>query len=318
MNTMKAVQISRYGHEDALALVDVPRPVPGPGQVLIKIHAAGVNYYDIKIREGWLSGFFPLAFPHTMGNDFAGEVVELGAGATKCKVGDRIYGLITAFHGGTYAEYLAVDESIVRKAPDNMSYVEAASLPMPGLSALIAVHNLANLQPGQSLLYHGGAGGVGCYAIQMAKQIGANVIATCSAGNADFVRRLGADTVVDYSTTDFRSVAKDIDAVIDPIGGETNLRTFEVMRRGGVIVVVLRNDPVEMQHRERLCQQHQVEVKVLAFDLYPEGLDALRQQVEAGCLKAPVEHVFPLDQAVEAHKLMQGRHFRGRIVLEMN
>ncbi len=315
---MKAVQIAHYGNEDALQVVDVPRPVPAPGQILIKIHAAGVNYYDIKIREGWLSGFFPLNFPHTLGNDFAGEVVELGTGVTQFAVGDKVYGLITAFQGGTYTEYLAVDAAIIRKMPANTTYLEAASLPMSALSALLAIRDLANLQPGQTFLYHGGASSVGSHAIQMAKNVGAKVIATCSADNIDYVRALGADTVIDYNATDFRTIAKDVDVAVDAIGGETNTRTFEVMRRGGIMVVVLRNDPIEMANRERLCQEYGVEVKILAFDLMPDGLDVLREQVEAGHLKPHVEHVFPLSEVAAAHKLIAGRHFAGRIVLDMD
>ncbi len=317
MNTMKAVQINRYGHDDVLEINDVPVPRPGPGQVLVKIHAAGINYYDIKIREGWLQGFFTLRFPHTLGNDFAGEVVETGEDVTDFAVGDRVFGMITVMHGGTYAQYLAVDAAHIRKMPEGLNYAEAASLPMPGLSALIAVDKLANIQNGHSLLYHVGAGGVGAMSIQMAKSRGAHVIATCSAPNVEFVREIGADEVLDYNTMDFRSVAREVDAAIDPIGGDTNLRTFEVMKRGGVIVVVLRNDPVEMANRERLCQEHQVEVKVLAFDLFPEGLDLLRDQVHAGQLKPVVKHVFPLQEAAAAHRLIQGRHFAGRLVLDM-
>lgn len=317
MTTMKAVQISRYGDEDVLEYVDVPRPTPQAGQALVKINAAGLNYYDIKIREGWLQGFFPLQMPHIMGNDFAGEIVALGEGAGRFQVGDKVYGLITVMHGGTYAEYLAVDENLIRGMPHNSTYLEAASLPMPGLSGLIAMHDLANIQAGQRLLYHGGAGGVGVMSIQIAKARGAYVIATCSANNMDFVRELGADEVIDYNGVDFREVAKDIDVAVDTIGGDTNLRTFDCMKPGGKIVVVLRNDPVEMQNRERLCQEHQVEVKILAFDTYPEGLDTLRTMVENGNLKPKVKHVYALKQVREAHQLLQGRHFSGRIVLDI-
>ncbi|MDX2160299.1 MAG: NADP-dependent oxidoreductase [bacterium] len=314
---MQAVQIKHYGSDDALELVEVERPNPAAGQVLVKVHAAGVNYYDIKIREGWLSSFFPLNFPHTLGNDFAGEVVEVGEGVTDFKVGDKVYGLITVMHGGTYAQYLAVDAGIVRKMPANIRYTDAASLPMAGLSGLIVVRNLAELQKDQTLLYHGGAGGVGVMSIQMAKHIGAKVIATASAENHEYVRSLGADEVIDYKTQDFSTLCKDVDAAVDPIGGDTNLRTFSVMRRGGRIVVVLRNDPVEFQNRERLCQEHGVEVKVLAFDVYPEGLDTLRDLVEAGHVKPQVKHVFSLREAQKAHQLIQARHFAGRIVLEV-
>jgi NADPH:quinone reductase-like Zn-dependent oxidoreductase len=314
---MQAVQIRQYGGDEVLELVECPKPSAGPGQLLVKIHAAGVNYYDVKIREGWLRQFFPLQFPHTLGNDFAGVVEEVGEGVTGFQPGDRVFGLITVFHGGTYAEYLAVDASLVRHAPANMPLDEAAGLPMVGLTALIALVQLGNLQRGQRVLIHAGSGAVGGAAIQLAKHMGAHVVATCSACNTDFLYTLGADEVVDYTSTDFRTIAKDIDLAVDVIGGDTNMRTFEVMRRGGTIAVVLRNDPVEMANRERLCQEHGVEVKVVAFDTWPEGLDTLRELAEAGHLHGNVQSVFPLSEARAAHQLSQSRHARGKIVLKV-
>jgi NADPH:quinone reductase-like Zn-dependent oxidoreductase len=313
--TMRAVQIARYGGDDVLEVAEVARPVPRPGQVLVKIAGAGVNYYDVKIREGWLSQFFPLNFPHTLGNDFAGTVEAVGEGVTGYHPGDAVFGLITVFHGGTYAEYLAVDATLVRTVPTNLPLHEAAAMPMVYLTAWIALVDHGQIQPGMNVLVHAGAGGVGGAAIQLAKHFGAKVYATCSTRNCDFVYSLGADEVIDYAESDFRHVVKEIDLAVDVIGGDTNLRTFEVMRPGGTIAVVLRNDPVEMANRERLCAEHGVSVKVVAFDTVPERLDTVRELAEAGAIHANVQQTFPLEQAREAHKIAQTRHTRGRIVL---
>lgn len=313
--TMKAVQINQYGGDEVLQVVDVPLPAPGPDEVLVKIHAAGLNYYDIKIRNGWLSRFFPLRFPHTLGNDFAGEVVAKGDNVSQFEVGDRVYGMITVFHGGTYAEYITIPANIIRKAPANMSYEEAAALPMVMMTAYIALAELGELKEGDNVLVHGGSGGVGAACVQIAKHMGATVYATCSAENMERVKQLGADVVIDYKTTDFRDVCQDIDIVMDPIGGETNLHSYEVMRPGGTIAVVLREDPVEMANRDALSKQYGVEVKVVAFDLRPDLLDVVREMVESGDFDANIKHSLPLSEAQQAHRILQTMHPGGRIVL---
>lgn len=316
-DTMKAVQIQKYGGDEVLEYVETQRPAPGPGQVLVNIHAAGLNYFDVKIREGWLREFFPVTLPHILGTDFAGEVVALGEGATTYEVGDRVYGMITPFQGGTYAEYLAVDERIIRPAPANVDFVEAAGLPLVGVTAWIALVDLGQIKEGHNVLVHAGSGAVGGATIQLARYFGANVVATCSGRNLDFVRTLGAGTVIDYTTTDFREAVGDVDIAVDVIGGDTNLRTYEVMRPGGTIAVVLRNDPVEIANRERLCQEYGVSVKVVAFDLIPEYLDNVRELVEAGHMHGNVQSVFPLSEARQAHQISQTRHARGKIVLKV-
>jgi NADPH:quinone reductase-like Zn-dependent oxidoreductase len=276
---MKAVQINQYGGDEVLEVVEVPVPTPGPDDVLVKIHAAGLNYYDVKIRNGWLSRFFPLRFPHTLGNDFAGEVVAKGDNVSQFEIGDRVYGMITVFHGGTYAEYISVPANIIRKAPANVSLEEAAALPMVMMTAWIALAELGELKEGDNVLVHGG------------------------------------DVVIDYKTTDFREVCKDIDIVMDPIGGETNLHSYEVMRPGGTIAVVLREDAVEMANREPLSKKYDVEVKVVAFDLRPDLLDTVRDVVESGEYDANIKHSLSLDEARQAHQILQTMHPGGRIVL---
>jgi NADPH:quinone reductase-like Zn-dependent oxidoreductase len=316
-DTMNAVIIRQYGGDEVLEYTAVPKPTPGPGEVLVKIHAAGLNYYDVKIRSGWLHRFFPLRFPHILGNDFAGEVTAVGENVSDYRPGDKVYGMITAFHGGTYAEYLAVPADLIRRAPANMSYEEAAALPMVYLTAWIALVELGELKAEQNVLVHGGSGGVGAACIQIAKHVGANVYATCSAENMEQVRALGADTVIDYQTSDFRTLCKEIDVAMDPIGGQTNLDTYEVMRPGGTIAVVLREDKLEMENRERLSQQYGVTVKVVAFDLRPDLLDTVRELAEDGRINPNIRHIFPLHEARAAHQILQTTHPGGRIVLKV-
>ena len=314
---MKAVQIQDYGDAGALVLADAAMPVAGPGQVLVRVAAASVNPFDIKVRSGWLRGFFPLPMPHTLGTDFAGQVVEVGAGVDKLQVGQRVFGMLTPMHGGTYAEYLAVDAAMVRPSPKTLSDIDAAALPLAGVTAMISVAELAQVRPGQTVLVHGAGGGVGGAAVMIAKSLGARVVATCGTDKVDHVRTLGADTVIDYQKGDFREQIRDLDAVIDPIGGEVNLRSYEVLRRGGTLVVILRNDPIEMTNREVLSAKHGVIVKEVAYDLRPDLLDRVAELADSGVLRANVHTVMPLAQAADAQRLSEAGHARGKIVLSI-
>jgi len=312
---MKAVQIQDYGDAAALVLADAAMPVAGPGQVLVRVAAASVNPFDIKVRSGWLRGFFPLPMPHTLGTDFAGQVVEVGAGVDKLRVGQRVFGMLTPMHGGTYAEYLAVDAAMVRPSPKTLSDIDAAALPLAGVTAMISVAELAQVHPGQTVLVHGAGGGVGGAAVMIAKSLGARVVATCGTDKVDHVRALGADIVIDYQKGDFREQLRDVDAVIDPIGGEVNLRSYEVLRRGGTLVVILRNDPIEMANREALSAKHGVIVKEVAYDLRPDLLDRVAELADSGALRANVHTVLPLAQAADAQRVSETGHARGKIVL---
>jgi len=314
---MKAIQIKDYGDASALIVAELPTPVPAAGQVRIDVGAASVNPFDVKVRNGWLRGFFPLPMPYTLGTDFAGVVSATGDGVTTLAVGDRVFGMLTPMHGGTYAQQIVIDERLARPAPASLSDVEAAALPLVGVTALIAVAELARVEPGQRVLVHGAGGGVGGAAVMLAKDRGATVIATCGADKRELVRSLGADVVIDYTRGDFCASAGVVDAVIDPIGGDTNLRSYQALKRGGTMVVVLRNDQAEMANRERLSQQHGVVVKEVAYDLRPELLDTIRELADRGALKANVQTVLPLAQAAQAHRLIQSGHTRGKIVLKV-
>ncbi len=314
---MKAVQIQNYGGLDALEVRDVPTPTPGPGQALIRIRAAGVNPFDVKIRSGWLAAFYPLTLPHTLGCDYAGEVVEVGEGVTTLAPGQKVFGLVTPMQGGTYAEYLAVDAGLVRPMPAVLSFEDAAALPMVGQTALFALTTLGGLQPGQTVFVHAGSGGVGGAAIQIAKALGARVAATTSTANVEAVKALGADQVIDYKTTDFRTVLKDVDLAIDTVGGEANLATYEVMKPGGAILVVLRGDKTEMENREAMSARYGCQVKVVMFDNEPQLLDTLRDMAERGALSANVRTVLPLEEVKAAHTLSASGRAVGKIVLKV-
>ena len=314
---MKAIQIKDYGDASALMVAELPTPAPAAGQVRIDVRAASVNPFDVKVRNGWLRGFFPLPMPYTLGTDFAGVVSATGDGVTTLAVGDRVFGMLTPMQGGTYAQQIVIDERLARRAPAGLSDVDAAALPLVGVTALIAVAELARVERGQRVLVHGAGGGVGGAAVMLAKDRGATVIATCGTDKCELVRSLGADVVIDYTSGDFCASAGIVDVVIDTIGGDTNLRSYQALKRGGTMVVVLRNDQQEMSNRERLSQQHEVAVKEVAYDLRPDLLDTVRELAERGALKANVQTVLPLAQAAEAHRMIESGHTRGKIVLKI-
>lgn len=314
---MKAVVISEFGGPEVLTLRDdIPRPPMAlHNEVMVEIHAAGINPFECKLRRGFLKSMFPFSFPHILGNDVAGVVVAKGFDVSELDVGDRVYGLIDPMRSGAYAEYTAVNSWLLRRMPANLSFAEAASVPMAGMTAWFGLRNLAAVAPGARVLIHAGAGGVGSFAIQVAKHFGAWVAATCGPGNMDYVKSLGADQVIDYTAADFRQVVGDMDIVLDPIGGQVNLRSYEVLRPGGTLLVVLRGDPVEMENRERLMARHKVTTKVIAFSSQPEILDQMTALFENGALKPPHITAFPLDKAAEAHRQSETGHTRGKMVL---
>lgn len=315
---MKAVRIERYGTEpEALGLAEVPEPELGPNDVLVEIHAAGFNPFECKLRKGWLQRFYPFQLPHIPGNDFAGVVVRKGPRVWGVEIGERVYGMQETMRPGSYAEYTAVDAGLVRRMPANLSFVEAASLPMVYETAWMGLVDFAMTRPGHLVLVQGAAGGVGSAAVQLARAVGARVAATCSSASVDFVRALGADVVIDRTQQDFTRVLANVDVVFDPIGGEVNLRSYEVMRPGGAMLVVLREDRLEMENRDRLCREKQVTCSVVAFEQRADVLDYIRPLFERGVLKPTVTKVLPLAEAREAHRASDAGHARGKTVLKV-
>lgn len=303
---MQAVQVNKYGGPEQLAAARVPRPEVKPGQVLVRLKAAGVNPADWKMRAGYFKQFMPLPFPWTPGLEGAGIVESIAPDVPSFKKGDEVYGPI----GSAYAEYAAAPATDLVHKPKHLSFEEAASVPVGALTAWQAVIEEAEVQPGQRVLVHGGAGGVGVYAVQFARWRGARVTATASAANADFVKSLGAVQVIDYHASKFENAVKDVDAVIDTVGGDLVERSLPIIRQGGVFVTVAgRVDPEMGQPRGvRTTSSRRADVP---------KLQQISELLESKKITPVVGKVFPLAQASQAHELSQSGHGRGRIVLQI-
>ena len=315
---MKAVMLERYSNEiDVLALRDTTEPAMGPADVLIEVHASGFNPFECKIRKGWLQRFYPVPFPHVLGNDFAGVVLQTGPAVWGIAVGDRVYGMQDTMRWGSHAERIAVSAANVRAMPANLSFVEAASLPMVYETAWMGLVDMAMVRPGELVLVHAASGGIGSAAVQLARALGAIVAATCSADAMDFARGLGAHMVIDYKSQDFRRILNHVDVVFDPIGGQTNLNSYQVMSRGARMVVVLREDPLEMEHAQRLCREHGVTRHVIAFEQRADVLDYIRPYFEQGVLKPVVKQVLPLADVPKAHQRSDAGSARGKTVFQI-
>src|SRR6476660_968795 len=237
--TMKAIRIHRYGGPAVLKYEDAPRPKPQTGEVLVRVHAAGVNPIDWKVREGHMKDFWPHKFPLILGWDLSGVVEEVGAGpaaAGRFKIGDEVYGLPDPTRHGAYADYIVVREPELALKPKSLHHPRAAAVPWAALTAWQSLFDTAQLQRGQRVLIHAGSGGVGHFAVQLAKWKGAYVFATASTKNQDLLRELGVDKGIDYTQQRFEDVARDIDIVLDTIGGETQERSWSVLKKDGVLV----------------------------------------------------------------------------------
>ena len=304
---MKAVQIHAYGGPEVLQYEDVPQPKPKANDILVRVHAAGVNPIDWKLREGFLSAPLPMI----MGIDFSGVVESVGSGVIKHRPGDAVFGQVTDESGG-YAEYAVAMESAVAGKPEGLDHIRAAALPVAGLVPWQALFDTANLTAGQTVLIHGAAGGVGGFAVQFAKWKGARVIGTASGAHVDQVRQLGADEVIDYRKTKFEVVARDVDVVLDTIGGETQERSWQVLKRGGVLASLVQPPSAE-KAAARGARGFFVRQKPSG-----EQLAAIAELVVKGIVKVTVETVLPLREARKAQELSQTGHSGGKIVLEVN
>jgi NADPH:quinone reductase-like Zn-dependent oxidoreductase len=308
---VKAVYIEGYGGREQLKYGDLPMPAVGDSDVLIEVHAAGVNPVDWKIREGYLRQRLSYTFPLILGWDVAGVVKQVGAKVTSFQVGDAVFSRPAIERNGTYAEYVAVDERLVARMPKNVSFEEAASIPLAGLTAWQALVDTAAVKAGDKVLIHAGAGGVGAYAIQIAKVFGAYVATTASGRNREFVQSLGADEVIDYTQEDFSTRLHDFDVVLDTMAGEVQRKSFDVLRPGGILVSILTPPDADLAAERK--------VRTGYFFLQPDGkkLAKLGELVEQGKVRPVVGHVFPLAEAAKAHELSETHHARGKIVLKV-
>lgn len=302
---MNAVQIKEYGDENVMHFVDVPKPEPNADEILVKIHASAINPVDVKIRNG-KGKTFGLQLPLILGADFAGTIEKAGSEITGFKEKDEVYGKILI---GCYAEYVLVKESELALKPTNLDFEHAASIPMGALTAWQAIFDTAKLKSGQKILVHGASGGVGSMAVQLAKAKGAYVIGTASGSNKDFVTSLGVDEFIDYTSTHFEETVKDMDVVFDPIGGETNEKSYQVLKKGGFLVSLVQKGSDE------LMKKYGVTAEVMASEPNPKQLKEITELIEAGKVKTRVEKVFPLSDAQQAQKVSEEGHVQGKIIL---
>src|SRR6266436_4430506 len=309
--TMKAIRIHNYGGPEVLQYEDAPRPKPQAGEVLIRVHAAGVNPIDWKVREGHMKDFWPHKFPLILGWDLSGVVEELGRGVSRFKIGDGVYSLPDPTRDGAYADYIVVREPELALKPKSLHHPRAATVPLAGLTAWQSLFDIAQLQPGQRVLIHAGNGGVGHYAVQLAKWKGAYVFATASTKNQDLLRDLGVDESIDYTQQRFEEIARNIDIVLDTIGGETQERSWSVLKKGGNLVSLVQ-PPSEEKTKEL-----GVRAVFVGVQANGEQLAEIAKLIDSGKLAPVIDRILPLSEAGRAHELSQSGHIRGKIVLRV-
>jgi len=310
---MKAIIIQQYGGKEQLMETEVPYPTLGENQVIVKLHATSINPIDWKLREGYLQSMLPFDFPIILGWDAAGVVEKIGSNVNNVKVGDRVFSRPVTTNRGTYAEFTAVDAQLLARIPDNISYDEAACVPLAGLTAWQCLFDFGNVKRGDKVLIHAGAGGVGTFAIQFAKHAGAYVAATAGTSNIDFLTSLGADEVIDYKNQDFEIMLKDFDCVLDSLGGEIQEKSFTILKKGGKLASIV-SEPSQQKAEQK-------NIKAGLVWLVPNGeqLAQIAELLEQNIVKVMIGHSFPLSQdgIREAHALSESHHAKGKIVINI-
>jgi NADPH:quinone reductase-like Zn-dependent oxidoreductase len=306
---MKAVRIHSFGGSDVLKIEELPIPAPGPGEVLIRVEAAGVNPVDYKIRSG---EFKPVGLqtPLTLGRDVSGVVQQTGSGVQHLDAGDAVYAMLDRDHG-SYAEYVIARAEDVAAKPARLDYLQAAAVPLAGITAWQGLFDHGHLQPGERVLIHGAAGGVGHFAVQFAKDRGAHVIATGRAEDAEQLRKWGADEVIDYQKDKFEERAREIDLVLDLVAGETQQRSWSCLRPGGRIVSTLQPPSQAEAVRHHATGE--------AFMAEPNGaeLSSIGEMIDTGKVSVFVQETFPLAEVRQAHDYLENEHVRGKVVLSV-
>jgi NADPH:quinone reductase-like Zn-dependent oxidoreductase len=330
---MRALVMTRYGGPSVVELRDVPVPTPGPRELLVEVHAASINPVDIKIREGQLRLVLPLRFPHVLGNDLSGIVVAVGKDVTSFAPGDRVHGRTDKRRMGAFAEMAVIDERFAARVPAGLPHVEAASLPLAGLTAWQAMHDRMNLRPGDRVLVHAGAGGVGTLAIQIARAAGFLVVTTSREKNHAFLRELGASELIDYTKHRFENETALCDGVLDAVGGDTLMRSSKITKPGGVVVgivgpptpafarelgagVFLRLAMGIVSARVRLAAwRRRARYEFLFMRPSGEQLAALDALVASGHVRPVIDRATPLDDAKAAFEHVANGRARGKVVL---
>ncbi len=334
VTTMKAARMHDYGGPEVLKVDQVPMPTCGPKDVLIEVHASAVNPIDWKIRKGINRAVIRKNLPATLGMDVSGVVTQVGSKVTRFKVGDEVFSSPSHKREGTYAEYVVIEADQVAPKPSNLTHQEAASIPLVGLTAWNCLVDAAQLQKGEHVFIEAGAGGVGTFAIQLAKHLGATVSTTCSPRNEGFVRELGADHVVDYRSERFEEVLPPQDVVLEAMGGDSKERALKILKPGGRLtsinsdmsnltkkhgpnigVLAVAARLINITVSSRLC--HKVRFHSVIRTPDGQNLAKIGQLLEQGAIKPLIDRVFPLDQIADAHRYSEEGHARGKIIIQV-
>jgi NADPH:quinone reductase-like Zn-dependent oxidoreductase len=310
-HSMLAWRVHEFGPPEAMILERIPRPSPGPGEVLVHVHAAGVGPWDGWIRAG--KSALPQPLPLTLGSDLSGTVAAVGSGVSEIALGDDAFGVTNPQFVGAYAEYAVASAGMLAKKPSSLSYAEAASVPVVAVTAWQGLFEHARLEAGQTVVIHGAAGNVGAYAVQLAHRAGVRAIATAGAKDIQYVRSLGADKVLDYHTQHFEEEVKDADAVLDLVGGETQLRSFQILRPGGKLISAV------SQPDQQRAKDHAITAAFFLVEVTTERLRRIAELIDRGELKTGVGAVLPLRDARDAHMMLERRkpQPKGKIVLNV-
>ena len=311
---MKAAQYSEYGDPSVIEIKEIEKPALTPDMMLIEMHAASLNPFDYKVRRGYLKDAMPLHFPVTIGGDYSGAVMEVGSNVKEFKAGDELYGQASVFGGatGTIAEFALAKPGSSALRPKNTTFLESASLPLTGCSAVQALEDHIKLATGQRILIHGGSGGIGTIAIQIAKHIGAYVITTVGTDKIEAVKALGVDEVIDYRTQEFETLVKDVDAVFNATGQEeSSNKSFQVIKKGGIMVSMNRD------FDEKLAEQFGVTVIGQNSEVNNSRLMRLAKYVEDGIVKPQVDQVFDFSQTASAYEYLETGHPTGKVVIKI-
>ncbi len=332
---MKALVFKRYGGADHIAFADTPRPVPKPDEILVQVHAAGLNPIDYTIPKGTFKPILRFQLPATLASDLAGVVVEIGSRVTRFKPGDAVFASIFDLGTGALAEFALVPESAAALKPPNLDFVQAASIPMVGLTSWQALKERAHLKPGNKVFIPAGSGGIGTFAIQLAKYLGAKVGTTTSTGNVDLVRSLGADEVIDYKKQEFEDVLRDYDAVLGTVRGDALEKSLRILKPKSTVVSLI--GPLDavfarargmnffmvflfgLLSRKIIPRAKKRGVAYSFLFVHPDGgqLAEIGELLKAGCIRPVIDKVFPFEQAKEALAYLEQGRAKGKVVVQM-
>ena len=333
---MKAYTINSYGKKEGLTLAELPEPIVKENDVLVEVHAASVNQLDAKIKSGEFKLILPYKTPFTLGHDLAGVVTKVGSKVSKFKVGDEVYSRPADHRIGAFAELIAINEKDVAKKPKNISMEEAASIPLVGLTAWQALIEKANLKKGQKVFIQAGSGGVGTFAIQLAKHLGATVATTTSAANIDLVKSLGADVVIDYRKDDFETILKDYDVVLNSQDTKTLKKSLRILKPNGQVISI--SGPPDPEFGQEISASWflKIVLKVLSAGIRKkakrlgvnfsflfmraegEQLSQITKLIESGVVKPVMDKVFPFEQMNEAMSYVEAGRAKGKVVVKVN